>query len=162
MFLIFSIIWHAVHNAAMDVPYSYILLFNQKNPKAGALTMFYEQAKKQKFRTKVIMNLFYLHIHFSCPFLIGHALQTYHNIGHLIFIFLVNQEAFSPPLHFELSLGYSRSSYQNYKAWKNLARHCKIRKTDSEGYKRTLCAFFARLHCTNTKIEACIWKQMSP
>lgn len=85
------------------------------------------------------MNPLYLHIHFSCPFLTGHALQICHNIGTLILILHANQEASSPLLHSELSLGYSWCSYQNYEAWKNLARYCKVRKTDSEDYKREHC-----------------------
>lgn len=69
-------------------------------------------------------------------------MQICHNISHLILIFLANQGASSPLLHFELSLGYSWCSYQSYEAWKSLARHCKIRKIDSEGCKREHCVLF--------------------
>lgn len=83
------------------------------------------------------MDLLYLCIHLSnCSFLTRHVLQICHNIGHLILIFLANQEVSSPLVHFELSLGYLWCSYQDSEAWKNLARNCKIIKTDSEDYKR--------------------------
>lgn len=52
------------------------------------------------------MDLLYLCIHLSnCSFLTRHVLQICHNIGHLILIFLANQEVSSPLVHFEL--GYS-------------------------------------------------------
>lgn len=62
-----------------------------------------------------------------------------YNIGHSIFMFLANQEFSSPLFPFELFLGYSWCSYQDPEAWKNFARNCKIRKTDSEDYKREHC-----------------------